>query len=421
MRSATLKWVVLTATLVIGLIIAIQLYWLKHIYQLEQKQFDTNVVKCIRGLFEDLELSDSPEGHLQQMVTLRPSSNVFVIRIDRLPSGNELVKFITRELLDFNILTKCNLALFDGSRQEYTYHRTIYLPGPETSDTFYPTSVYAQDYSYILLNFPDRSSYILSRLGFWIGGSIILILVLTGLSVSLFFFYKQKFLIEVQNDFVNNFTHEFKTPLAVMKIAADVLNSSEIVHQPQRLEKYAKIITNETEHLENQVERLLKTAVSDRGNLKVRMDAVRVDELIHQTLSKLQPLIENRGVRVEVKLEEAYGLVVKADRVHLELALVNLIENAIKYSDQPVVIIEAGTGNSGKFISIKDNGIGIDEKYLKYIFNKFYRVPTGNVHNVKGFGLGLNFVKKIVSAHGGKIMVSSVPDIGTVFKIILPE
>lgn len=421
MRSATLKWIVLVATVVIGLIIAIQLYWLNDIYQLEQKQFDTNVVKCVRGLFEDLELSDSPGGHLQQMITLRPSSNVFVIRIDRLPAGNELVKFVTRELLDFNILTKCNLALFDGSRQEYVYHHTIYLPGPETSDTFYPTGVYVQDYSYILLNFPDRSSYILSQLGFWIGGSIILILLLTGLSVSLFFFYKQKFLIEVQKDFVNNFTHEFKTPLAVMKIAADVLSSPGIVQQPQRLEKYAKIITNETEHLENQVERLLKTAVSEHGNLKVRKESVQVGELIHQALSKLQPLIEKKQVRIELKLEEEKELTVKADKVHLELALVNLIENAIKYSDQPVVVIEAGMGSSGKFILVKDNGIGIEERYLKHIFKKFYRVPTGNVHNVKGFGLGLNFVKKIVSAHGGKVMVSSVPDIGTVFKIILPE
>lgn len=123
MRSATLKWIVLTGAVVIGLIIAIQLYWLNHIYQLEQKQFDTNVVKCVRGLFEDMDLSDSPGSHLQQMITLRPSPSTFVIQITRLPPRDTLTSYLTDELMDFDVLTECNVAVYDNIKGNYIFQQ----------------------------------------------------------------------------------------------------------------------------------------------------------------------------------------------------------------------------------------------------------------------------------------------------------
>ena len=149
------------------------------------------------------------------------------------------------------------------------------------------------------------------------------------------------------------------------------------------------------------------------------MESIPVKDLIDQAISKLQPLVEARGAKIEIKIEMD-EVAVTADKTHLELAIVNLIENGIKYSGTPLIIIEAGKCGADNFISVKDNGVGIDKKFFKSIFKKFYRVPTGDVHNVKGFGLGLNFVKKIVDAHNGKIVVNSVPGIGTEFKIILP-
>ena len=419
MRSATLKWIVLTGAVVIGLIIAIQLYWLNHIYKLEQKQFDTNAVKSIRGLFEDINLSDSPGSHLQQMVTMRPSRNTFVVRISNLPHKDTLVFYLTRELMDFDILTECNVALYDKTKQDYIFQQNIPSPASEPPFKSEALEVYPANYHYILLHFPDRSGYILSQMNLWIMGSIVLVLVLIGLAVSMFYFYKQKFLIEIQKDFVNNFTHEFKTPLAVMKIASEVLAQPGIIKQPDRMEKYTNIISHETEHLQNQVEQLLKMAVSEQNELRVKMESIPVKELIDQAISKLQPLVEAEGAKIEIKIEDD-DIAIKADKTHLELAIVNLIENGIKYSRTPLIIIEAGKNGTESYISVKDNGVGIDKKYFKNIFKKFYRVPTGDVHNVKGFGLGLNFVKKIVDAHNGRIIVNSVPGIGTEFKIILP-
>ncbi|HRO44444.1 HAMP domain-containing sensor histidine kinase [Agriterribacter sp.] len=419
MRSATLKWIVLTGAVVIGLIIAMQLYWLNHIYKLEQKQFDTNVVKCVRGLFEDMNLSDSPGSHLQQMITLRPSSNTFVISISNLPHEDTLAFYLTHELMDFDILTECNVALYDKTKGYYIFQQNIASPASASGVAPVSPAVYSTNYHYILLHFPDRSGYILSQMNLWIIGSIVLVLVLIGLAISLFYFYKQKFLIEIQKDFVNNFTHEFKTPLSVMKIASEVLSQPGIAKQPERMEKYTTIITHETEHLQNQVERLLKMAVSEQHVLRVEMEPIPVKALIEQAISKLQPLVEARGAKIEIKIE-ADEVAVTADKTHLELAIVNLIENGIKYSGTPLIIIEAGKCGTDNFISVKDNGVGIDKRFFKHIFKKFYRVPTGDVHNVKGFGLGLNFVKKIVDAHNGKIVVNSVPGIGTEFKIILP-
>lgn len=419
MRSATLKWMVLAGCVVIALIVGTQLYWLKHIYELEQRQFRTNVVKSIRGLFEDIDLSVSPASHLKQIITVQPDPNTFIIKADSLPPRDTLFNYLSNELADFDVVTDCLVGAYDKTKQAYIYKGFIGSTNSQPSPDPVNLQVFPADYHYILMHFPDREKYILAQMNFWIIGSLILILVLAGLAVSLFYFYKQKFLVEIQKDFVNNFTHEFKTPLAVMKIASEVLAQPGIVKQPERMGKYTSIIKHETEHLQNQVERLLKMAVSEQRELPVEMQLFSVKELIDQALAKLQPLIEASSARISVKLDDE-DVQITADKTHLELAIVNLIENGIKYSKSPSILIEAGKNETESFIAVKDNGVGIDRKYYKNIFKKFYRVPTGDVHNVKGFGLGLNFVKKIVEAHNGKIVVNSVPGIGTEFKIILP-
>jgi len=141
--------------------------------------------------------------------------------------------------------------------------------------------------------------------------------------------------------------------------------------------------------------------------------------LVQQAINKVQPLIDGEHATVELKMEDEKASIV-ADKEHLELAIVNLLENALKYSDNPRIVIETGKAENDYFISVKDNGIGIEKKYFKNIFKKFYRVPTGDVHNVKGFGLGLNFVKQIIEAHHGRIKVNSLPGIGTEFRIFIP-
>jgi two-component system phosphate regulon sensor histidine kinase PhoR len=228
----------------------------------------------------------------------------------------------------------------------------------------------------------------LGEMNFWIISSVALFLALIGLAISLFYFYRQKFLAEVQKDFVNNFTHEFKTPLAVLKIASDVLAQPDIGENPDRLNSYSSIIQSQTSHLQNQVEKLLKSASAENKKFPIEKETVKPARLIEQALNKLQPLIEQRQARIDLKVDN-YETDIHADKGHLELAIINILENALKYSNAPHIIVETGKEESDYFISVKDNGIGIEKKYIKDIFKKFYRVPTGNVHDVKGFGLGL--------------------------------
>jgi two-component system, OmpR family, phosphate regulon sensor histidine kinase PhoR len=424
MRLSTLKWIVLSATLLAGLIVTVQLYWLDKVYSFEQRQFNTNVVKSIRGLFEDLQMNDAPGISLNKLINT-PDNNYLLFKADTIPPKDSLVYYLQDEFADFGVLTDCRLGAYSAAEKKYVYEEFIPSPASRYAKVL-PTQeelpVFSKYADHILLYFPHRHEYILEQMDFWIISSVVLFIALIGLGVCLFYFYRQKFLTEIQKDFVNNFTHEFKTPLAVMKIASDVLAQDSIFHQPDRLQRYAAIIKSQTEHLQSQVERLLKAASSESKDLPILRENIQAQQLIEQALSKVQPLIEEKKARIELKIEEGKGKdgLVYADRAHLELAVINLLENALKYSEDPHIVVETGHDEDDFFISVKDNGVGIEKKYLKNIFKKFYRVPTGDIHNVKGFGLGLNFVKRIIDAHKGKIKVNSLPGIGTEFRLFIP-
>lgn len=418
MRSATLKWIVLLSTVVVAIIIIVQLYWLHQLYSRDQKQFDTNILKSVRGLFEDMQLTKNTEIDLKKRID-HPDQNTFYIRVDSIPSKDSLLHFIGNEFLDFGVLSDCRVAMHDGNSVIFAK----YIPAAASQKPFFEgvePVLTPKGYSYIHLYFPHREKFIIGELTSWIIGAVSLVLFLIGFAASLFYLYKQKTLNEIQKDFVNNFTHEFKTPLAVMKIASDVMINPAIAQQPERLLKYSLIIKEQTEHLQHQVERLLKTATSDNEKLQLEKESFSLTALIEDVLHLLEPMIIEKAVKVKLDLDERDDLVV-ADRSHFAMVLVNLLENAIKYSTDPHVLIKTVMYNDGFSISVKDNGIGIEKQYTKLLFRKFFRVPTGDVHNVKGFGLGLNFVKKVIDSHHGKIIVNSLPGIGTEFKISLPN
>lgn len=419
MRSTMLKWLVLSATVVIGLIVIVQVFWLTKVYSFEKKQFNTNVVKSLRGVFEDLEMNDDPSLSLEQLIH-NPKDDYYLFKADTIPEKDSLTHYLKKEFGDFDVLTDVKLGAYSSRDKKYVYEEYI----PTVASRYNITGisglpVFTGDYDHIVLYFPHRSLYILGEMNFWIISSVALCLALIGLAISLFYFYRQKFLAEIQKDFVNNFTHEFKTPLAVIKIAGDVLGQEDIVLKPDRLKRYASIVQNQTTHLQNQVEKLLKSASAENKKLPIDKQSVNPAFLIEQALNKLQPLIEQRQAKIELKLEN-YDTFIQGDETHLELAVVNLLENALKYSSSPHIVVQGGREDSDYYISVKDNGIGIEKKYIKNIFKKFYRVPTGDVHDVKGFGLGLNFVKRIIDGHDGKIKVNSLPGIGTEFRLIIP-
>ena len=412
----------LGCSIIIALILIFQLYWLKRVYNLEEQQFNYSVLKTIRGLFSDMDIADDPRQQIKQIVE-STDANTYMVKVDSIPPKDTLQFYLSNEFEDFDVWTDCNVAAFSSDKQGFIYQYYLSTAAsryPQVSSTGIP--VIKKNYDYLLLYFPHRGKYIIQEMFFWIVTAVLLLLVLIGLSISLLYLYRQKFLNELQKDFVNNFTHEFKTPLAVMKIASDVLVQPGIANNPARLIKYGNVIKEQTEHLQNQVERLLKTAASENKKLIIKKEACQLNDVIQSAIDQIEPFISNRDAVVDFIPDENEP-VIFVDKAHLQLVIINLVENAIKYSiNQPHIIIELlDTDNDFYSISVKDNGIGIEEKNIKFLFKKFYRVPTGNVHNVTGFGLGLNFVKKVIDAHDGKVIINSVVGIGTEFKIHLPK
>ncbi|MEP7110685.1 MAG: HAMP domain-containing sensor histidine kinase [Ferruginibacter sp.] len=419
MRSATFKWIILLSTILISLLVSVQLFWLNKIYNYEQKEFTTSVVKSIRGVYEDLQLNDSSGTELQKLIE-QPNINTFLFKIDSIPPKDSLLNAILNNLEDFGVFTDCKVALYDDSRQIYAYE--VYVPTaaskhPDNSGIDLP--LYKNTYAYIHLYFPHRSQYILSSMSWWIISSIFLLLILIALGFSMFLLYKQKFLNEVQNDFIRNVTHEFQTPLTTLMVGLDAISRPSIIYYPEKLEKYTKLMQGQTAYLKQHIENLMKVLKAESNGLVLEKEEITPNELIKMAVAQLNISIEEKNAKVELLLEPN-NTTIEADKSSLYVAILNLVSNAIKYSRDPMIIVETKVINGMYQISVKDNGIGIEEQYQKKLFRKFYRVPTGDIHNVKGLGLGLYFVKKVIDDNKGSIQVKSITGIGSEFVVELP-
>ncbi|WP_031528917.1 sensor histidine kinase [Dyadobacter crusticola] len=272
--------------------------------------------------------------------------------------------------------------------------------------------------------FPDQQRYILSNMGVMFGGSGILILVILAcFYMAVTTILRQKKLSDVKNDFINNMTHEFKTPISTIALAAEMAheNSAKLPQSNNpRLDRYLGIIREENKRLGTHVEKVLQMALLDKGHVKLKISEANMHDLIGKALNGQSVQIEQQDGEVDLDFE-ATDEIVAADEVHISNILNNLIDNAIKYSpDKLHIAIRTWNENEGIAISIADKGIGMTREQQQRIFDTFYRVPTGNVHDVKGFGLGLSYVKKMVEAHEGTVKVQSKPGEGSVFTVWLP-
>lgn len=286
--------------------------------------------------------------------------------------------------------------------------------------------------NYVYVHFPTQQQFILSRLGFTFGASVVLILVILAcFYIAISTIVKQKKLADIKNDFINNMTHELKTPISTISLAVEMaqeqLRSDYVATNPEsgsspdlRLTRYMGIIRDETRRLGSHVEKVLQMALLDRGEIKLNFSPVNVHDVIEKVLNNLSLQIEQRGGEVDLNFD-ADREVVEADELHLTNIIYNLLDNALKYSpDSPRITLTTRSLPEGVSITVADQGVGMTKDQTSRIFEKFYRVPTGNRHDVKGFGLGLSYVKKMIDEHHGQIQVESQPGKGSSFEVILP-
>lgn len=276
--------------------------------------------------------------------------------------------------------------------------------------------------SVLKVHFPGKKDYIYDSISFMIPSLIFTIILLITFIFTIYSIFRQKKLTEMKNDFINNMTHEFKTPISTISLAAQMLKDSSVAKSSGMLEHITKVINDETKRLRFQVEKVLQMSMFDRQQATLKKKELDANELIAGVISTFALKVERFNGKIDSELE-AEDPIVMVDEMHITNVLFNLMDNAVKYKKPDVDLhLTVRTWNeSGKLmISIQDNGIGIKKEDVKKIFEKFYRVHTGNLHDVKGFGLGLAYVKKIIVDHKGTIRAESELNVGTKFIIALP-
>ncbi len=253
-----------------------------------------------------------------------------------------------------------------------------------------------------------------------LGAILFTLIIFAAFFITIRALLNQKKLSEIKSDFINNMTHEFKTPLATISLAVDALKNEKVINDRTKMDYFSGIIKDENRRMNKQVETILQAALLDKQEIQLNKEFVHAHDLINAAVNNIKlPLEEKKGI-LEMHLDATNDLI-KGDEVHLINIINNLLDNAIKYSKENLVIkLSTQNTNNHLRIKIEDNGIGMTKETLHRIFEKFYRAHTGNIHNVKGFGLGLSYVKSIVDAHKGKIKAESLPGRGSTFILDLP-
>jgi two-component system phosphate regulon sensor histidine kinase PhoR len=275
--------------------------------------------------------------------------------------------------------------------------------------------------NYLFVFFPKQKQYIFKSLGILTFASILFVfIIIVCFAYVISIIFQQKKLSDMKTDFINNMTHELKTPVATISLASEMLQKDNIIENREKALRYAGIIYDENKRLGEQVEKVLQMAVLEKGDFKLKKNLVDLHSIIKQVTEKMMLQIESRNGKLQLYLN-ATDAVTRVDEVHFSNIISNLLDNAIKYSpENPDITISTLNEKNQIVIAVSDKGIGMSKDAQKRVFEKFYRVPTGNIHNVKGFGLGLSYVKIMTEAHGGSITLQSEPGKGSTFQIFLP-
>ena len=350
-------------------------------------------------------------------------SEMFVWERNRAVNKEELLHTLQGELTASGIDTPFEFALIRGdSIIDGVYSRAR---KKEFIDSPYKVNLFSQGLLWkgetLSVVFPRKANYVLGTMGLMLGGfGLFLLIILATFALSLWFIIRQKKTSEMQADFINNMTHEFKTPIATISLAADTISNSRVITDEERVRHFIGMIKKENSRMNRQVESILQIATLDKHEMDFSFAETDLHEVISQAIDTIGIQVTDRGGVINRKLE-AENSVITGDSEHLRNLVHNLLDNANKYSEgAPQITVTTRSNGSGLFLEVADKGIGMSKAVQNRVFERFYRETTGNIHNVKGFGLGLNYVKAITDAHSGTVTVESEPGKGSIFTVFLP-
>jgi len=458
MKRNSIGFVIIIATVSVVGILLIQFLFLKNSYDLSERQFHQLTTSALRNVAVRINeynaklfnrpVKSSENGQVEQI-----SNNYYVVNVNDVIDPNLLDHFLKDEFRKRNLNVGYEFAIYDCNSQKMVYgniakNDTLAEPKTEkkidTARCSAEEIIYDQQlekltkkaekkktvcnlptcekYTYYFgVHFPDRSQFYSSRLMTWYFMNGILFFVVIFFGYALYIIIKQKQLSEIQKNFINNLTHEFRTPIASIELASKVLGNPKICEQPERLAEYVRIVAQQNNRLSAHVEKLLQMATIEKTKLHLNLEKHNLIDFVTEAVREFKNSQNGRiyEVRIESTLQEA---IIMADKLHFSNLIFNILDNAIKYcSVDPEIVIKIEKQKSHFVVLFEDNGIGIPKQDRKRIFQRFYRVPTGNVHDVKGFGLGLDYVLKIVRRHGWRIKVAENSRKGSTFIVEIKQ
>ncbi|HKJ43998.1 MAG TPA: HAMP domain-containing sensor histidine kinase [Sunxiuqinia sp.] len=377
------------------------------------------------------------DGYIRQQYEMRMNEQARIYRI--IQNQYRFSQLPIKDRVDQKQLENAIKTEFDNSNINLNYkyavisfphghqQNVISSPGFDMSSKkpykslLFPHDIMEIKPNYLYIYFPKRQSYLLKEAGLMVIPTAILTALLIGIFVyTILIIVKQKKLSNIKNDFINNMTHELKTPISTISLASQMLHDNSVNNTQSTIEHVSNVILQESKRLSFQVEKVLQMAIFNEGRLKLKFKEVHINELINNVILNFELRVKSKNGTLASNIHADDDLI-KGDEVHITNVVFNLLDNAVKYSKgEPHIEVQTENKKGNIVVSVKDKGIGIAKEHQDQIFERFFRVPTGNVHDVKGFGLGLSYVKKIIDSHQGKIKVESALNKGTKFMIYFP-
>ncbi len=413
-------FIILASVALIGVAIT-QVYWVKKAVTFREEQFNNQIRIAMKSVMAQLVQSNNDSTI--KLMESQPGCKMKRTSIYDVIDKEELKELLQKEIKCMKVKRDYEYAVYCKETGQfamgvYENYKDCLLD----SDHQVSLSCLCKtnDY-YLTVFFPNqRSKLLLQMIGWLILSAIFILAVVFSFYYTISTLMRQKKLSEMKSDFVNNMTHEFKTPISTISLASEMLLRPNVNESADKTKKYGKIIYDENIRLQNQVERVLQISILDRGDMKIKPKELDMHKVIRKLIVNFKLRLQDSKGKLDINLD-AEKTIINADRVHVVNMISNLLDNARKYSQgAPQIKLNTFNDCNGIVITVEDKGVGISSEYQKQIFKKLYRVPTGNIHDVKGFGIGLYYIKTMAEAHGGKIEVKSELGKGSTFKLYLP-
>jgi two-component system phosphate regulon sensor histidine kinase PhoR len=403
-------------------ILAAQAYFFYQAFNLKERQTLQSLRISLQAVAENI--SRYNESTLPDNIIHQYSPEYFIVDINNHIDSRVLEHYLRTELTRRHIDIDFEYAIYDCDDDQMVYGNYVSLDEKEEQrDKLQNWPKYEEGLYYFGVHFPGMQSYVLGEMQIWYFFTALLVVVILFFGYSIMIILQQKKLSEVQRDFINNMSHEFRTPLTSVSLAADVLEE-ESVHaggDSQRLRKYVAILKEQTHVMQNKIDKVLQQAETERRLFRINKERIDLASFLAGIKDQFSSRVEHEQGSITLDCRPASPFIL-ADPTHFTGLMINLIDNSLKYKSRPPEIMITVTEMGKKLLlRVSDNGLGIEKKYLRRVFMPFFRIPSGNVHNVKGSGLGLSYVKRICDLHGWDIRVESQPGKGTQVTMTIPK